>query len=117
VTADGRFETLEEFLIAINVYPLQHPSNIWARWWRFHEKHPEVYADLRSRARTVLARGWRQYAMRALWEVMRWHFQFVRDPEADWKLNDHFPSRYARLLMAENADLRGFFELRTLRAA
>jgi hypothetical protein len=37
--------------------------------------------------------------------------------DAGFKLNDHFTSRYARLLMQREPDLYGLFETRAVRAA
>jgi hypothetical protein len=34
--------------------------------------------------------------------------------DEDYKLNNNFTSRYARLLMQHNADLAGFFEIRAM---
>ena len=45
-----------------------------------------------------------------------WHFQVEKDLGADFKLNDHFHSRYARTIMKQYPELEGFFELRELRA-
>jgi len=50
-----------------------------------------------------------------LWEVLRWNrFLATADPEA-WKLNNNYHSRYARLLMTNNPELAGVFELRELK--
>ena len=38
------------------------------------------------------------------------------DPGSDFKLNDHYHSRYARLVMAKEADLREMFDVRELRS-
>lgn len=50
-----------------------------------------------------------------IWEVMRWQmFLATKDPSG-FKLNDHYTSRYARLIMKQEPDLDGLFELRALR--
>lgn len=35
---------------------------------------------------------------------------------ADFKLNDHYHSRYARLILATHPEFDGFFEIRELKA-
>lgn len=86
-------------------------------FWRFHERNPRVYALLVAFARRAKAAGAARVGVRMLWERMRWEVQVeTADPAGDeWKLNDHYTSRYARLLMAREPDLRGLFETRELR--
>ena len=88
------------------------PTDIDARFAAFHERHPEVYAELAKLARIAQWQGHRRIGIRMLWEVMRWNLSIVQGRRVT--LNDHFHSRYARLLMQEK-DLRGIFSLRQLR--
>ncbi len=92
-------------------------ATIQERFEAFHASHPEVAAYLVALAFEVRRRGFRHYGMRALYERTRWHFQIEREMGDEFKLNDHYHSRYARLLMKEHPDLDGFFELRQLKAA
>jgi hypothetical protein len=50
--------------------------------------------------------------------VLRWNRAIagLPDPREDFKLNDHYTSRYARLIVAHEPDLAELFELRRLRA-
>lgn len=48
---------------------------------------------------------------------MRWHFEVEKDMYGEFKLNDHYTSRYVRKLIAEFPQFDGMFELRVLRAA
>lgn len=84
------------------------------RFATFHEAHPEVYAEIVRRARLAQSRNIR-CGMRTIWEAMRWTFCVERTEQ--YKLNDHFPPHYARLVMERESDLAGFFETRGLRAA
>lgn len=90
-------------------------GTIQERFERFHKKHPEVYTDLVRRARMVLARGHRRYSAKALYNITRWHFQIEKDMGEEFKLDDRYHSRYARLIMKAEKDLENFFELRRLR--
>lgn len=100
--------------------PLPQPPRMSAaerKFWLFHFQHPEVYTHL-----CVLCREWLNVRGRARWsingafEVLRWQ-RYVRglpDPNEDWKLNNNYRSRYARLMMEQEADLTDFFEIREL---
>lgn len=89
-------------------------EEIELRFLRFHAQNPHVYTGLVRLAREARARGAGRLGIRQLWEVMRWQTgDFSVDD--DYRLNDHYHSRYARLIMQEESDLAGVFELRALR--
>lgn len=88
------------------------------RFREFHEKNPEVYQELVSLARQAVARGRRKMGIKMLFEVVRWQ-RFLRTTDPDsgstYKLNNNYHSRYARLIMDQESDLRGIFEVRELK--
>ena len=59
----------------------------------------------------------KRYGIGGLWERLRWHFHIEQGLGDDFKLNNDFRSRYARLLLEDHPELGAFFELRELRAA
>lgn len=77
----------------------------------FHQANPQVYVELVKLARHAMANGRTKYGMRALCEVLRWGRMTVESQD-DWKLNNNHHSSYARLIMKQEPDLRGFFETR-----
>ena len=83
----------------------------------FHQRNPHVYKTL-----LIKARQYRNFnptgrlGIRTLWENMRWDYLLSTEHQ-EFKLNDHFTSHYARMLMAKNPEMLGMFELRSLRAA
>jgi hypothetical protein len=91
-------------------------KTIQQRFEEFDQANPEVYRYLCQLAREVQSKGFNRYGLQALWERARWHFE-IENWELDYKLNDHYVSRYARKMMTENPDLAGFFEIRRLKAA
>jgi hypothetical protein len=97
--------------------PLHLRQTIQERFEEFHETHPEVYAYLLALCLELRRKGFKRYGIRSLWERVRWHFQVEKELGADFKLNDHFHSRYARKIVQNHPELDGFFELRELRAA
>ncbi len=92
-------------------------ATIDSRFAAFHAANPHVYQTLVAMARQALQNGHQRLGVRTLWEAMRWELMFqTRRPEGDFKLNDHFTSRYVRLIVAQEQDLAPLFELRRLRA-
>jgi hypothetical protein len=90
-------------------------DTIQDRFWKYHREYPQVYRELVKYALEAKRAG-RRVGIRMIWERMRWYF-YVEKPEDDeFKLNDHFTSRYARLIEEQEPELKGFFELRELRA-
>lgn len=90
---------------------------IWGRFMRFHEQNPHVYDRLEELAQEWFDAGHTKVAVRMLWEVLRWEAGTTTTGEGGYKLNDHFPSRYVRLLIHHHPDWAGRFHTRTLRAA
>ncbi len=101
--------------------PLIDPEctgTIEERFEAFHQSNPWVYRRLVELAHQLHRRGRKHLGIGMLWEVLRWsYFLETDDPTSDFKLNDHFRSRYARLIMDSERDLEGIFETRRLRAS
>jgi hypothetical protein len=91
-------------------------QTIQERFNEYDHCHPEVYKYLVSLCFELKSKRFRRYGIRSLWERVRWHFQVEKEMGEDFKLNDHFHSRYVRKIIAEYPEFDGFFELRKLRA-
>lgn len=87
-------------------------ATIQARFEDFHTRNPWVYEALRQLLGTAVQRGVRKIGIKLLWERLRWDV-LMTTTATDFKLNDHFTSRYARLL---DAEFPGVLELRKLRS-
>lgn len=88
------------------------PSTTPAKFVEFHTKSPEVYAVLVRLAREwVLNTGRNRLGMKALFERARWEIA-ISTSDPDWKLCNSYTAYYARLLMLQEPDLDGLFELR-----
>ncbi len=100
-------------------FPLLAPcfddDTIQARFQVYHDAHPEVYEYLLQLAQDLYSRGFRHYGIGALFEKVRWHFSVEKGLE-DFRLNNNYRSRYARLMMEREPELDGFFELRELKS-
>lgn len=84
---------------------------ITARFWRFHEENPHVYAHLVRLARRAHRRGAHRIGMKQLFEVLRWQ-TMLSTTDPDFKLNNDYTAPYARLIMHRESDLAGMFETR-----
>ena len=95
--------------------PYSTTGGIESSFLAFHKANPWVYAALVSLARDLLARGRRRQGIGMLFEVLRWQwYRTTADPSSDFKLNNNYRSRYARLIMEREEDLAGVFETRIL---
>jgi hypothetical protein len=91
-------------------------ATIDERFWDFHEANPDVYDELVAMARQAKARGRQKFGIELCFGALRWN-RFIRTTgDQGFKLNDHFTSRYSRLIMKLEPDLAGLFETRILRA-
>ncbi len=90
--------------------------SIEAQFEAFHTRHPEVYASLVTLAYQARGRD-RRIGIGMLFEVLRWEWTLAGLPDdaEEFKLNNNYRSRYARLIMADHPQLDGLFELRELK--
>ena len=88
-------------------------ATIQERFERFHVENPHVYRELALIARRWKSRGHDRGSISMIFEVIRYRAG-LRTRSDDFKLNNSFRSRYARLLMAREPDLAEFFETREL---
>lgn len=80
----------------------------------FHAENPFVYSTLVRLAQEVKAKNKLKWSIKALWEVMRWELEVKTDSLSEFQLNNNFPSRYARLIMEQEPNLAGMFNIRLL---
>jgi hypothetical protein len=91
-------------------------ASIQERFEQFDRLNPHIYELLVELARLLRARRpRRRVGIGMLYEVLRWNY-LVHTTGGDFKLNNNFRSRYARLIEHREADLRGAFELRELQS-
>ena len=94
--------------------------SIQDRFEIFHAANPHIYVLFRRFVREARIAGFNKYSARAIIHRIRWHLDVEITPTDDaethpFKINDHFSSRYARLMVALNPSFEGFFELRELK--
>jgi hypothetical protein len=86
----------------------------WDEFQDYHRDHPETYDFFARMAHEAIRRGIVRGSIRALVQYGRW--ETGRDFSMGSGFNHDFEPLYARLLMEQEPDLRGFFETRTLLA-
>lgn len=91
------------------------PAAVVSAFRRHHEENPHVYAKLREYALQARGAGRTRLGIAVIFERLRWHAA-IETTDEEYKLNNNHRAYYARLLMANEPDLRGMFELRTSRA-
>jgi hypothetical protein len=89
---------------------------ITARFTDFHHRNPGVYTAIVRLARIRLDAGWTTGSIGQIFEILRWEADLLIVTDDGLKLNNDFRAPYARLVMANEADLAGFFHTRALRS-
>ena len=109
--------TLDDYALSRRISTTEGEQSIEARFWRFHQAHPEVYAELVRLARMARSRVDR-VGIKMLWERLRWSvaIEGLADAHEPYLLNNNYTSRYSRLIMERERDLDGFFETREVRS-
>ena len=92
-------------------------KTIQERFEQFHQANPQVLNRLEMLAAEWFNRGNTKVAIGMLWEVLRWESDLETTGESGYRLNDHFRSRYARLMVERRPNWADRFSIRELRAA
>lgn len=87
------------------------PLTIDERFDLFHAANPHVYNALVRLARQLVDRGHKRYGMAGLFEVLRYRHALTTIDDL-FKLNNDYKALYSRLIMEQETDLAGFFEIR-----
>jgi hypothetical protein len=81
----------------------------------YHQANPHVYARLEQLSQEFIDLGVRRIGIDLFINQVRYErIRTTRDAQG-FKINQNFSSRYARLLLDNNPDWEGLFELRSLR--
>lgn len=79
----------------------------------FHQKNPKVYELFVRFARMLKGKGITRASAKLIVERIRWEI-YLETSDKEFKINNNYTSRYARLAMEEHQDLASFFETRIL---
>ena len=92
----------------------EYSTSIQSRFERFDRENPQVYAKFKEYAGRLLCTGRHRFGAKLIIERIRWDYA-IETNARDFKINNDFPSRYARKLIAEKSEFQGKFELRRIR--
>lgn len=92
------------------------PDPIDARFLEFHHGNPHIYRQLVDLSRQWRDAGHEKCSIDMLFHLLRWEYGVQTHTSDGFRLNDHFTSRYARLIAANEPDLAHLFSTRTLRS-
>jgi hypothetical protein len=104
-----------DFVLRQGSLEFAEQDEIQTAFLKFHRENPHVYEKLLLLARQVKESGRKRYGIECLFARLRWHYDFEVRSEEEFKLNNNYTSRYARLLMQQEKDLEGVFSVRELR--
>ncbi|MFM1964914.1 MAG: phage Quesadilla [Actinomycetota bacterium] len=85
------------------------------RFLEFHHANPAVYDRLVELAYEWRAAGHERCSMDMLVHLVRWDYGTRTQSTDGFKINDHYVSRYARLIAANEPQLAPMFTTRALR--
>lgn len=97
------------------LFESQYITKADIKFGEFHRKNPRVYMELEALAEEAHRAGKRKIGIGMLFEVVRWN-NLLQTTDVDFKLNNNYRSRYARLLMDNRPHLQGMFETRELKS-
>jgi hypothetical protein len=84
---------------------------------KYHRDNPHIFAGIVSLGLTAKRRGRSRWGVMAILNVLRWKLEVeARDEHSPWKINNNYAPHYARLVMSQEPELQGFFNLRSSRA-
>lgn len=84
----------------------------------FHEQNPWVYDEFVKLTREAKEHGATKVGIGMFAEVVRWkRFKATNDYNSGFKINNSYRSRYVRLIMEREPDLKDIFEIRELKTS
>lgn len=79
----------------------------------YHEENPKIYLEFKKYTFEAKIKGFKHYSAKGIFELIRWHSTVgVND---GYKVNNNYHPDYARLLMSEFPEYKGFFNVRELK--
>jgi len=88
---------------------------IQERFEEFHYNNPMVYHNLMLLINSAKLRGMKKIGIGMVYEVLRWNYYMrTSDPNSCCKLSNDYRSRYSRLIMQKNPELKGFITTKEL---
>ena len=103
--------TTAEFSFA-PAFTKPRPPTAAERFQAFHASNPHVLDAIIEKALRLKRAGYEHYGCKAIFESMRFDHAMATDKTYEFKLDNNWTARYARLAMKTEPELKGFFRLR-----
>lgn len=72
------------------------PRDLEPAAWKFHEDNPEVWVLVCQHAQAAKNRGFTEFAIDMIWNVIRWERQLAIGPEHKFKMPNNHRAYYSR---------------------
>ena len=82
---------------------------------KYHDANPSIWKAFERKTFEAMQRGFRNYGVGAIFELLRWESGVSADGD-EFKLNNNWRAYYARLFEAKYPQHKGFFRNRKSRA-
>ncbi|MDQ3762220.1 MAG: hypothetical protein M3460_11195 [Actinomycetota bacterium] len=82
------------------------------RFEKFRQENPHFYVEIVALGRQYRRQTGRTCSIQGLMETVRANLEMKSRGSEEYKLNNDFGAYYARLIMLQEPDMEGFFELR-----
>lgn len=83
---------------------------------QYHNDNPEVWNQFKLYTFRTKERGFSNYSANGIFEIIRWHTG-VKIGKDGFKMNNNYRADYARKMMDEYPEFKGFFRVRELKTA
>ena len=106
----------DEQLSLLDIQPVPVAGKTIAeRFKQFHKLNPHVYERIKNHAFFLKEAGVQKFGMKAIFEKLRWDYA-VQTQGEPFKLSNDFTAHYARLVMFNEPELKGFFVTKQLKS-
>ena len=82
---------------------------------KFNKENPHIYNAFEEQAFKAIERGRKKISSKLIINWIRWN-ETLRSSDKNFKINDAYQSRYARLFIQNHPKYENVFELRKLRS-
>lgn len=89
-------------------------TRLWNKFMRFHQANPHVYQIFKNTMIEAKEKGFNNIGIGFLAEVIRWNTNIKTFGDL-YKIGNTYRAYYARLLMHDNPDYKGFFRTRRVK--
>ena len=91
------------------------PTLADSKFQKFHKENPRVFDELVKLTKQAHTRGRKKIGIGMLFEVIRWNM-LIHTTDPEFKMNNNYRSRYARLIMDTYPEFEGIFDVRELKS-